>query len=174
MNRKKFVSYNDFNLFKKSFNKIKKIVQDNVFHTRNNYCEKKNFYRKLCFEKDFHNYSLSKKKSNSRLSYKPIKYVRSNCFNKNLKEIIYGNFFPEIFLDVHGLNIIETKRELASLLTFCHKKKISCISIIHGHGKEILKKQIPFWLSNHPDIIAFHEAPRIYGKSSSIFVIIEI
>ncbi|BGI51313.1 MAG: endonuclease SmrB [Buchnera aphidicola (Ceratovacuna japonica)] len=174
MNDTNFISLKDLYLFKKSFKNIDRVVQDNVFHYEKNFCIKKKKYKKKYFEKDFHKYFFSKKNFNSNLSYKPIRYVRSHCFIKKLKELIYGNFFPEIFLDVHGMNMSETKLELANLFTICYEKRISYISIIHGHGREILKKQIPLWLSNHPDIIAFHEAPRFSGKSTSIFVIIDI
>ncbi|WP_343184104.1 endonuclease SmrB [Buchnera aphidicola (Ceratovacuna keduensis)] len=174
MNNKNFISLNDLFLFKKSFENIDKMVQDNIFYYKKNVCKKKKKYKKKIFEKDFHKYFFSKKNFNSNLSYKPIRYVRSNCFIKKLKKLIYGKVFPEIFLDVHGMNIVQTKIELANLFTICYEKKISYISIIHGHGKEILKKQIPLWLSNHPDIVAFHEAPRFSGKSTSIFVIIDI
>ncbi|WP_343189155.1 endonuclease SmrB [Buchnera aphidicola (Chaitoregma tattakana)] len=174
MSSKKFISSNDLCLFRKSFVNIKKVVQDNIFYHKKMVFHKKKIDKKKCFEKDFHKHFFSDGKLNVNLSYKPIRYVRSNRFIKKLKELKIGNFFPEIILDVHGMNILETKMELANLFTICYKKKISYISIIHGHGKEILKDKIPLWLSNHPDIVAFHESPRFFGKSASIFVIIEI
>ncbi|WP_343190010.1 endonuclease SmrB [Buchnera aphidicola] len=174
MKQKSFISYNDLYLFKKSFKNIDIMVQDNVFYYKKNVCSIKKKYKKKYFEIDFHRYFFSEKKISRNLSYEPIRYFRSNCFINKLKKLRYGKFFPEIFLDVHGMNSIETKKEIANLFSICYKKNFSYIRIIHGHGKEILKRKIPLWLSNHPDIVAFHESPRFLGKSNSIFVIIDI
>jgi len=45
---------------------------------------------------------------------------------------------------------------------------------MHGHGKHILKQQTPLWLAQHPDVLAFHQAPKELGGTASLLVLIEL
>ena len=44
---------------------------------------------------------------------------------------------------------------------------------MHGHGKHILKQQTPLWLAQHPDVIAFHQAPKEWGGDAALLVLVE-
>ncbi len=41
-------------------------------------------------------------------------------------------------------------------------------------GKHILKKQVPLWLAQHPDILAFHQAPLEFGGQGALSVLVEL
>ncbi len=45
---------------------------------------------------------------------------------------------------------------------------------MHGVGKYVLKKQVPLWLAQHPDILAFHQAPLEFGGHGALLVLVEL
>ncbi|MFM5687989.1 endonuclease SmrB, partial [Aeromonas caviae] len=73
-----------------------------------------------------------------------------------------------------GMNQQQAKQELAALLTLCQKENIHVASVMHGIGKHILKQRIPSWLAQHPNVRAFHQAPREWGGDSAILVLLDI
>ncbi|MGU5717227.1 endonuclease SmrB, partial [Aeromonas taiwanensis] len=79
-----------------------------------------------------------------------------------------------IYLDLHGMNQQQAKQELAALLTLCRRENIHVASVMHGIGKHILKQRIPSWLAQHPNVQAFHQAPREWGGESAILVLLDI
>ncbi|MFT5880535.1 MAG: DNA-nicking Smr family endonuclease [Moritella sp.] len=104
----------------------------------------------------------------------PTRYVREGISHYELKKLRRGDYEPELLLDLHGVNQEAAKVEISSLITECRKQHIKCCSIMHGHGKHILKRQLPMWLAQHPDIEAFHQAPKTWGGSAALLILIEI
>ncbi len=43
-----------------------------------------------------------------------------------------------------------------------------------GHGKYILKQQPPLWLTHHPYVMAFHQAPKMFGGDAALLVLVLI
>jgi len=104
----------------------------------------------------------------------PMRYVRLDTKKYLLKQLGRGDFSPEITIDLHGLNKETTKRELAAFIACCKKEGLYCGCVIHGLGTYVLKKQVPQWLAQHPDILAFHQAPRKYGGNGALLVLIKL
>lgn len=105
--------------------------------------------------------------------YKPLRYLRNDVKTYELQKLKNGYYIPEIFLDLHGLTQQEAKNELSLLILNCFQKQIFCANIITGHGRYILKNKTPFWLAQHPQVMAFHQAPKIFGGQAAILVLIE-
>ncbi|XZQ55221.1 MAG: endonuclease SmrB [Arsenophonus sp.] len=103
----------------------------------------------------------------------PTRYLRSDINHYELKKLRRSDYIPELFLDLHGLSKRQAKQEIGELISTCYKNNIHCSCIIHGHGKFILKQQIPLWLAQHPNVTAFHQAPKIWGGSASLLILIE-
>jgi len=104
----------------------------------------------------------------------PTRYVREGVSHYELKKLRRGDYEPELLLDLHGLTQEIAKVEVSALVAECRKQHIKCCSIMHGHGKNILKRQLPMWLAQHPDIEAFHQAPKTWGGSAALLLLIEI
>ncbi|QIQ41710.1 MAG: endonuclease SmrB [Buchnera aphidicola (Microlophium carnosum)] len=175
MNKNRRHAINSNILFRKWLNGTREIVQDTIFHSR---VHKKNntntVSQRIFLEKNAHTHYFSDKNKKDLFQDNPVSYVRHQSLYNILKNIKKGKYEPDIFLDLHGLTQYQAQQALAELITICQKEKIFCAHIMHGHGKHILKKQMPFWLSQHPDIIAFHEAPKFFGSDAAIIVIIEV
>ncbi|GKX58885.1 endonuclease SmrB [Leminorella grimontii] len=102
-----------------------------------------------------------------------MRYVRSDVDHYELKKLRRGDYTPELFLDLHGLTQAQAKQELGALIAACRREHVHCACVMHGHGKHVLKKQTPLWLAQHPDVRAFHQAPKEFGGDAAILVLIE-
>ncbi len=104
----------------------------------------------------------------------PMRYIRTETKKHLIKQLGRGDFAPEITIDLHGLNKETTKKELAAFISCCKKEGLYCGCVIHGLGTYVLKKQVPQWLAQHPDILAFHQAPLKYGGTGALLVLVEL
>ncbi|AAM67661.1 endonuclease SmrB [Buchnera aphidicola] len=174
MNKNRQLAVNSNILFRKWLNGTREMVQDTIFHSRLHKVNQKIRSKRMFFEQDVHSNYFSFYKKKDFFKENPVSYVRNKDFTNVLKKLKKGKYYPDIFLDLHGLNQYQARKKLGQLIAICQKEKMFCAHIMHGYGKNILKKQIPFWLSQHPDIVAFHQAPKMFGNDAAIMVIIEI
>jgi len=104
----------------------------------------------------------------------PTRYVRPGYSHYELKKLRRGDYQPDLFLDLHGLTQKQAKQELGALVAACRREHVHCASVMHGHGKHVLKQQIPLWLAQHPLVLAFHQAPKEFGGNAALLVLIEL
>lgn len=104
----------------------------------------------------------------------PVRYCAEDESSYLLKQLRRGDYEPELFLDLHGLTQAQAKREVAALLSACQKEQVSCCAIMSGHGRGILKENLPHWLVQHPAVRAFHQAPPHHGGQASVLVLVAI
>ncbi|MDF7670591.1 endonuclease SmrB [Orbaceae bacterium ESL0721] len=166
------LSKDDIDLFKNSIGKAKKIAQDTVVHkpikrsspkAQLNKLEHEQSNTEFYFSDDYHPI----------LQEDPLRYSREDADPYEIKKLRQGFYEPELFLDLHGLTQLEAKKEIAALIAACLNENIQCACIMYGHGKNILKRQIPMWLAQHPDIICFHQAPKEFGGSAALLVLFD-
>ncbi|RDV25270.1 endonuclease SmrB [Alteromonas aestuariivivens] len=103
----------------------------------------------------------------------PVRYCREDVATHALKRLRRGDFYPELVLDLHGLDKENTKLELSALLYTAHKEMIDCVAVVHGIGQGVLKRALPHYLIQHPHVMAFHQAPLEYGGQGALLVLVE-
>lgn len=163
----------DKNLFKQQIGKVKALKQDTVHpqtltskkHVKRQQ-EKQEFEKQQFFFSDEFEPNLE--------SNGPMKYVREDVDSFEAKLLRRGEYTPELILDLHGLKQQESKLEIAALISACHKQHVHCVCIIHGIGNHILKTKVPHWLVQHPDVMAFHQAPLAHGGNGALLVLIDL
>jgi len=104
----------------------------------------------------------------------PVRYHRQDVSSFEVKKLRRGDYRPEFFLDLHGLTQEQAKQEIGALIAACRREHVKCACIMHGYGRNILRRQTPLWLAQHPDILAFHQAPKEFGGDAAILLLIEI
>lgn len=104
----------------------------------------------------------------------PTRYARPGYNHVELKKLRRGDYLPDLFLDLHGLTQLQAKQELGALIATCKREHVHCACVMHGHGKHILKQQTPLWLAQHPDVLAFHQAPKEWGGNAALLVLVEL
>ncbi|MDX1391244.1 MAG: endonuclease SmrB [Rheinheimera sp.] len=85
-----------------------------------------------------------------------------------------GEFQPQVVLDLHGMTTVEAKAELAALLAYCDKQQLNCACVVHGKGLGILARKVPNWLIQHPNVRAFHTAPKSWGKHGALLLLLKV
>ncbi|WP_343187829.1 endonuclease SmrB [Buchnera aphidicola (Periphyllus koelreuteriae)] len=173
MNIKKKIKIKNKLIFKKWLNGTKKIVQDTIYHIKNSYSSCYSYKKIQSYQENLHSDYFSYNNLNKKFNNNPLYYIRYKREINRLKKLKKGYYVPKLFLDVHGFTQYQTRKELGKLMYFCIKKKINCVNIMHGYGKNILKRQIPIWLSRHPNVVAFHQSPKYFGNDAAILVLID-
>ncbi|GGO73654.1 endonuclease SmrB [Bowmanella pacifica] len=102
----------------------------------------------------------------------PLKYVKPGSDSHEVKRLRRGDYPPDLILDLHGLKRDDAKLEIAALLHTAIKQHCACVCIVHGIGEHILKKSVPNWLVQHPDVLAFHQAPLEWGGNGALLVLL--
>jgi len=173
MKFKDALSQQEKQLFKDSIGKVKPMVQDTIHPVKRSGKPKAQmlkeksakqhaeFYFSDEFEPD-----LNKKG--------PMKYVRCDVDSFETKNLRRGEYTPDLILDLHGLDQNKAKQEIAALLYACQKEHARCVCIVHGIGSHILKRKVPHWLVQHPDVMAFHQAPLEWGGDGALLVLVEL
>jgi DNA-nicking Smr family endonuclease len=102
----------------------------------------------------------------------PLKYARDKKTSSDLKRLRRGEFSPELVLDMHGMTREVAKSELAALLYEAKRLHLECVCVVHGIGSGVLRQQLPNWLVQHPDVLAFHQATLEWGGNGALLVLI--
>jgi len=104
----------------------------------------------------------------------PMRYCREDIEKYELKKLRRGDYFPDLVLDLHGLNQSEAKSEILALFKECKKRHIQCCCIVHGIGGGTLKTRTPYWIAQYPELLAFHQAPLEWGGQGALLVLLDI
>ncbi len=173
MKFKDALSSQEKQLFKDAIGKVKPIVQDTVLASKK-ITKKKVLLGKDKAAKQNASFYFSDEFEPNLNQQGPVKYVREGTDSFLAKRLRRGEYAPDLILDLHGLDQQQAKLELAALLFACQKEHAHCICIIHGLGSRILKNKVPHWLVQHPDIMAFHQAPLEWGGNGAILALVEL
>ncbi len=174
MKNKYSLNEEEIHLFQQSVTGTKRINQDTVLHSPR---RKKISYiapERVQQEQIDASYYFSDEFQPNLDTEGPTRYVRGDTNHYELKKLRRGDYSPELFLDLHGLTQMQAKQEIGALIAACRREHVYCACIMHGHGKHILKQQTPLWLAQHPDIIAFHQAPKEWGGNAALLMLIEL
>lgn len=174
MTSEKKTGQDDQALFRQLMSDARKLKQDTVLHKPVRASRQRIPEKRLRSEQADNSHYFSDEFQPLLSEEGPVRYVRADVSHYELKKLRRGDYTPEIFLDLHGLTQQQAKQELGALLAACRREHLFCASIMHGHGKHILKQQTPLWLAQHPYVMAFHQAPKLFGGDAALLVLIEV
>jgi len=89
-----------------------------------------------------------------------------------------GRYPIEGTLDLHRLTVKEARVEVFRFFNVAEAKGWRALLIAHGRGElsptpARLKSYLAFWLSQLPQVIAFHSADRAHGGTGAVFVLLK-
>ncbi|MDN0087158.1 endonuclease SmrB [Yersinia nurmii] len=174
MKNKFHLSNEELQLFRESIAGAKKLKQDTILHRQAPQKMHKITPVRLLQEQVDASYYFSDEFQPHIDNEGPTRYVRPGVDHFEVKKLRRGDYSPEMFLDLHGLTQKQAKQELGALLAACKREHVHCACVMHGHGKHVLKQQTPLWLAQHPDVLAFHQAPKEWGGTAALLVLIEL
>ncbi|AXF76524.1 endonuclease SmrB [Erwinia tracheiphila] len=174
MNKKQSLSAGDEALFRGLMAGTRKLSQDKIVHKPVRKKISRVPQKRLLSEQADASHYFSDEFQPLLAEEGPVRYVRRDVRHYELKKLRRGDYTPEIFLDLHGLTQRQAKDELGALIAACRREHILCASVMHGHGKHVLKQQTPLWLAQHPMVMAFHQATKLFGGDAALLVLIEV
>jgi len=104
-------------------------------------------------------------------------YIQNGISRKVLKKI--RNIYPNIVLDLHGLNVYSAEQSLFNFINKAYKENFKCVYIIHGKGLSskdnipILKPKVLLWLRSINIVLAYTNAKDQYGGQGATVVLIK-
>lgn len=167
------VTDDDNNLFSSAVGQVKPMVVDTIHYVKKT-SKSKSIIDNKNTNKALAQFHFSDEFEPNLSPQGPMKYVREGVDTFEVKNLRRGHYTPDLILDLHGLDQTKAKKELAALLFACQKEHAQCICIIHGIGSHILKTKVPHWLVQHPDVMAFHQAPLEWGGNGALLALIEL
>ena len=173
MKLKDTLSAQEKQLFKDAVGKVKPMVQDTI-HPQKQTIKPRQQIIKEKVAKQQASFHFSDEFEPNLSSKGPMQYVRDSANSYEAKNLRRGIYRPELILDLHGLDQHAAKQEIAALLYASQKEHAQCVCIVHGLGQRILKNKVPHWLVQHPDVIAFHQAPLEFGGDGALLVLLDI
>jgi DNA-nicking Smr family endonuclease len=95
------------------------------------------------------------------------------------RKLRHGEWRIQDELDLHGLNSDAARKLLAEFLHDATQHGLRCVNVIHGKGWRsegrdgILKVLTRHWLAQHPQVLAFCEAPPQAGGGGAVWVLLK-
>jgi DNA-nicking Smr family endonuclease len=106
-------------------------------------------------------------------------FLRPGLNRLTLRKLRHGDWRVQDELDLHGLNSDAARKLLAEFLHDATQRRLRCINVIHGKGWRsegrdgILKVLTRHWLSQHPQVLAFCDAPPQAGGGGAVCVLLK-
>lgn len=106
-------------------------------------------------------------------------YLGNGLNRMTLRKLRRGEWPVQDELDLHGLNSDEARRLLTSFLHHATQQGLRCVNVIHGkgwhseQGEGLLKRLARHWLAQHPQVLAFCDAPMNAGGSGAARVLLK-
>jgi len=173
MKFKDALSKQEKQLFKDAIGKVKPMVHDTI-HARKRTIKPKTTIIQEKAAKQHASFFFSDEFEPNLSNQGPIKYVKDGTDHFEAKNLRRGVYAPDLILDLHGLDQQQAKSEIAALLYACQKEHAQCVCIVHGLGGRVLKNKVPHWLVQHPDVLAFHQAPLEWGGNGALLVLVDL
>lgn len=172
MSKKPILSKDERQLFRESIAGTKPLQQDTRLHAPRRKKSKTASPQRMLQEQVDASFYFSDE-FQPQLEEGPMRYVRPDISHYELKKLRRNDYVPDLFLDLHGLTQLQAKQELGALIAACRREHVHCACVMHGHGKHVLKQQTPLWLAQHPQVEAFHQAPKEWGGDAALLVLVE-
>lgn len=109
----------------------------------------------------------------------PTSFLRNGINNMTLRKLRRGQWPIQDSIDLHGLTSDQARGLLANFMTQALNSNYRCINVIHGKGwraeggEGILKLRVRHWLTQHPQVLAFCEAPAHAGGGGAVWVLLK-
>jgi DNA-nicking Smr family endonuclease len=110
----------------------------------------------------------------------PLTEYLSNGLNRmTLRKLRRGEWPPQESLDLHGLTTDAARKLLMEFLQYTTSNGLRCVNVIHGKGwrsegrEGTLKIHTRHWLTQHPQVLAFCEAPPNAGGGGAVLVLLK-
>ena len=110
----------------------------------------------------------------------PNEFLRNGISRFTLRKIRNGTWPVQDQLDLHGHHSEAARKLLQEFLREATQQEFRCVQVIHGKGlnskggEAVLRNLTRHWLSQHPRVLAYCEAPPAQGGGGAVLVLLKI
>ena len=108
----------------------------------------------------------------------PTSYLRDGLSRMTLRKLRRGLWPVQDSIDLHGYTSDAARHALRNFLHQALLHNYRCVSVVHGKGwrseggEGILKIRVRHWLTQHPPVLGFCEAPANSGGGGAVWVLL--
>ena len=110
----------------------------------------------------------------------PDEFLHNGLSRMTLRKLRRGHWPVQDSLDLHGNNSDAARKLLQEFLHEAAQCRLRCVLVIHGKGMNsrggegLLRKLTRHWLAQHPDVLAYCDAPPRDGCSGAVLVLLKV
>ncbi|OAL78492.1 DNA mismatch repair protein MutS [Acinetobacter sp. ANC 4779] len=171
----------DFDLFQKSMQGVKKMDTSNIAPVEKN--KKKKMDAQTLAKRasatgpmQIDNAELSDTQAmlNPVASQATLSYRIGTLQHKVFEDLKAGNLRWFEAVDLHGCTVEDARSAVLQIIQMAKDENQNVIKIVHGKGPEaILKTYVNGWLRQHRDVLAFVSAPEKQGGTGAVLVLLK-
>lgn len=171
----------DFDLFQKSMQGVKKMDTSNIAPIEKN--KKKKMDAQTLAKRasatgpmQIDNAELSDTQAmlNPVASQATLSYRIATLQHKVFEDLKAGNLRWFEAVDLHGCTVEDARAAVLQIIQMAKDENQNVIKIVHGKGPEaILKTYVNGWLRQHRDVLAFVSAPEKQGGTGAVLVLLK-
>ena len=109
----------------------------------------------------------------------PDEYLGNGLSRMTLRKLRRGAWPVGDRLDLHGYHTDAARKLLQAFLHEAAMRNLRCVLVIHGKGhnsrggEAVLRKLTRHWLTQHPRVLGFCDAPPGEGGSGAVMVLLK-
>jgi DNA-nicking Smr family endonuclease len=109
----------------------------------------------------------------------PTEFMRNGLSRMALRKLRRGVWPIQDTLDLHGNHRDAARKLLQEFLLEATQRQMRCVLVIHGKGtnsrdgEAVLRKLARHWLTQHPQVMGFCDAPPGQGGSGAVLVLLK-
>jgi DNA-nicking Smr family endonuclease len=109
----------------------------------------------------------------------PDAYLANGLSRMMLRKLRRGHWPIQDRLDLHGLDSDAARRLLQEFLHEAKRDGLRCVLVIHGkgmnspNGEAVLKQRTRGWLIQHPQVLAWCDAPPGDGGGGAVLALLK-
>jgi DNA-nicking Smr family endonuclease len=108
-----------------------------------------------------------------------IAYKRDGVQHGVFKKLKKGRYDIDAKLDLHKLTVAKAREEVFGFIAEAVKYDLRMVMILHGKGDRnpedpaLLKSYTAKWLTELPDVLAYHSAQQRDGGTGAVYVLLK-
>ncbi|MDK1682917.1 Smr/MutS family protein [Acinetobacter terrestris] len=171
----------DFDLFQKSMQGVKKMDTSNIAKIKKDKKKKidaqtlaKRAAATGPMQTDNAELSDTQAMLNPVASQATLSYRIGTLQHKVFEDLKAGNLRWFEAVDLHGCTVEDARAAVLQIIQMAKDENQNVIKIVHGKGPEaILKTYVNGWLRQHRDVLAFVSAPEKQGGTGAVLVLLK-
>jgi DNA-nicking Smr family endonuclease len=106
-----------------------------------------------------------------------LSFQRPGIQDGVFRKLRMGQYTLDATIDLHRMTMREARSEVFKFLKEAGRLELRTVMILHGKGERgnppaLLKSYVARWLTQVPEVMAFHSAAKQHGGAGAVYVLL--